>query len=363
MGRPRKSRRDLPPRVYLKHSAYYYVHPSGKWQRLASIGQEREMRVAWAHLEQPNESYGTVAALIDEYLSTYAAAAKAPRTYTDNLKEAEYLKSYFGDMQPQHIQSRHVGAYLEANRETRPVRANREKALLSHIFTWAMRHPTWGCVIQHNPCKGVVRNKETKRIRIVDDNEYMAVYNLASPNVQRLMTLVYRTLQRPSDILKFGSNNIVNRMVDGNMVEVLSFKQGKTGATVEIILTDDLRRALYGTGSKIDNLTKSGKYYDINKAFIVNRYGKPYCLDGIDSNFRRALNKYREHIKASTGVKPETFGIYDLKGKGATDMYQSGIPLEYIQALAGHESVRTTEIYIKSRLNKPVMSNTRKIGS
>ena len=97
--------------------------------------------------------------------------------------------------------------------------------------------------------------------------------------------------------------------------------------------------------------------------FILNREGKPYCLDGIDSNFRRALNKYRELIKSTTGIKPEPFRLYDLKGKGATDMYQSGIALEYIQALAGHESVQTTEIYIKARLNKPVISNTQVIGT
>lgn len=363
MGRVRRTRKDLPPRVYLKHSAYYFVYPSGKWQRLAAIGQEREMRVAWANLEQPNATYGTVAALIDDYLCNYAAISKAPRTYKDNLKEAEYLKAFFGVMRPQDIQPRHIGAYLEENRVTRSVRANREKALLSHIFTWAMRHPTWGCVIQHNPCKGVVRNKETKRIRIVDDIEYMAVYNLASLNVQRLMTLVYRTLQRPSDILKFGSNNIVNRMVDGNMVEVLSFKQGKTGALVEIILTDDLRSALYGKTIEVNDLTNLNGANSLGKVFIINRDGKPYCLSGIDSNYRRALNKYRKQKKLSTGFMPEPFGIYDLKGKGATDMYQSGIALEYIQALAGHESVTTTEIYIKSRLNKPVVSNTRKIGS
>ncbi len=363
MGRVRRTRKDLPPRVYLKHSAYYFVYPSGKWQRLAAIGQEREMRVAWANLEQSNASHGTVASLIDDYLCNYAASSKAPRTYKDNLKEAEYLKAFFGVMRPQDIQPRHIGAYLEENRVTRSVRANREKALLSHIFTWAMRHPTWGCVIQHNPCKGVVRNKETKRIRIVDDNEYMAVYNLASPNVQRLMTLVYRTLQRPSDILKFGSNNIVNRMVDGNMVEVLSFRQGKTGALVEIILTDDLRSALYGKSIELNDLTNLNGAKSLGKVFILNRDGKPYCLSGIDSNYRRALNKYRKQKKLSTGFMPEPFGIYDLKGKGATDMYQSGIALEYIQALAGHESVTTTEIYIKSRLNKPVVSNIRKIGS
>ena len=44
-------------------------------------------------------------------------------------------------------------------------------------------------------------------------------------------------------------------------------------------------------------------------------------------------------------------------------MYQSGIALEYIQALAGHESVQATEIYIKARLNKPGVSNTQVIGS
>ena len=142
-----------------------------------------------------------------------------------------------------------------------------------------------------------------------------------------------------------------------------SFEQSKTKAIVEIILSDNLRAAFYGSNEMLDNFIKSQKNSIENQFFLVNRSGKPYCMDGIDSNFRRALNKYREQIKVSTGVKPKTFGIYDLKGKGVTDMYQSGIALTYIQALAGHESVTTTEIYIKSRLNKPVVSNTRKIGS
>ncbi len=362
MGRTRKTRKDLPPRVYVKHNSYYYVYPNGKWKRLASVGQEREMRVAWAHLEQPNEAYGTISALLDEYLSLYAATAKAARTYKDNLKEAEYLKAFFGQMRPQDIQARHIGTYLEENRKTRPVRANREKALLSHVFTWAMRHPIWGCIVLNNPCKGVTRNPETKRIRIVDDAEYMAVFNLASENVQRLMTLVYRTLQRPSDLLKLSSANVMQRMVDGQSIEVLHMRQNKTGATVEIVMSQDMRQALYGSPAA-KNLKHKITAKIEDKYFIVNRDGKPYTLDGFNSNFARALNKYRKAVEANTGARPKPFGIYDLKGKGATDMYQSGIALEYIQALAGHESVRTTEIYIKSRLNKPVMSNTRIIGS
>lgn len=362
MGRIRKSRKDLPPRVYVKHNAYYYVFPNGKWQRLATVGLEREMRVAWSHLEQPNETYGTVAALLDEYLSQYAANAKAARTYKDNLKEAEYLKAFFGEMRPQDIQARHIGAYLEENRKTRAVRANREKALLSHVFTWSMRHPVWGCIVLNNPCKGVTRNPETKRIRIVGDAEYMAVFTLASENVQRLMTLVYRTLQRPSDLLKLSSANVVRRMVDGQSLEVLNMRQSKTGATVEIVMSQDMRQALYGSQAT-ENLKHIITAKIEDEYFIVNRDGKPYTLDGFNSNFARALNKYRKAVEANTGARPKPFGIYDLKGKGATDMYQNGIALEHIQALAGHESVTTTEIYIKARLNKPVMSNTRIIGS
>lgn len=358
MGRTRKSRKDLPTRVYVKHNSYYYVYPNGKWKRLSSVGQEREMRVAWAHLEQPIVTFGTVAALLDEYLTKYAATKKAPRTYRDNLKEAEYLKAFFGEMRPQDVQARHVGAYLEENQTTRAVRANREKALLSHVFTWAMRHPVWGCVVLNNPCKGVVRNPETKRIRIVDDAEYLAVFKLAIRNVQRLMTLIYRTLQRPSDILQLGPKNIVQRIVNGVPTDVLQFKQSKTGVIVEIILSNEIREALFDVESHTITQTPYKPQF-----FIINRYGKPYTLDGMNSNFANALNKYRKQIEVLTGGKQSPFGLYDLKGKGATDMFQNGIPLEQIQALAGHESVRTTEIYIKARLNKPVMSNTRVIGS
>jgi site-specific recombinase XerD len=355
MGRPRKNRKDLPQRVYVKHGAYYYVFPDGKWKRLADLGDERGMKLAWAVLEQPNEAAGTVAALIDQYLVEYAAVEKAPRTYKDNIKEAEYLKAYFGQMLPHHVQPRHIGSYLHENRTTRAVRANREKALLSHVFTWAMVHKDWGVSIQNNPCRGVKRNPESKRIRVVSDEEYLSVYGFANRNVQRLMTLIYRTLQRPSDLLSIGQKNIIKKIIEGEEVEILWVKQSKTGAIVEIILTDDLSDALYDFKNNGKQSTTS------DSAFILNRHGKTYTLDGIDTNFRHALEKHRAKIKKLTGVMPESFGIYDLKGKGATDMYQDGVPLEKIQVLAAHDSIQTTEIYIKERYRHPVVSNTRQI--
>jgi len=57
------------------------------------------------------------------------------------------------------------------------------------------------------------------------------------------------------------------------------------------------------------------------------------------------------------GELTEPFGFYDLKGKGATDMWLANVPLTEIQVLCGHESVRTTEIYVKSRWRGTVSPN------
>jgi len=46
-----------------------------------------------------------------------------------------------------------------------------------------------------------------------------------------------------------------------------------------------------------------------------------------------------------------------LKAKGATDMWLSGVPLEKIQVLCGHDSVTTTEIYVKCRWRGTVEPN------
>lgn len=350
VGKRRKTNLNLPPRVYIKHGAYYFVHITGKWQRLAKVGEESEMRRAWAVLDDPQIESGKVKALINDYLVKYAKANKADRTYKDNCTEAEYLIAFFGDMIPHEVQPRHVGQYLDINAVQRPVRANREKALLSHVFTWAMRQPKWGTMITMNPCRGVHRNTETPRIRLISDAEYMSVYNLAHKSVQRLMTLMYRTLQRPSDILKLGPRNIIKKNIDGIERKILSFKQSKTGNLIEIIVNDEMEEAIKPTGNVI------------YPTFIHTNEGEKYSYSGINAMFRRVMDTQRIKIEKETGIKPEPFGIYDIKGKGATDMYRDNVPMQHIQLLAGHDSITTTEIYIKSRLLDPVAANQRKIA-
>lgn len=43
-------------------------------------------------------------------------------------------------------------------------------------------------------------------------------------------------------------------------------------------------------------------------------------------------------------------------------MWLAGVPLEQVQALCGHESITTTEIYVKSRWRGTIEPNRRVVG-
>ncbi len=173
--------------------------------------------------------------MIDWYL-VEVASKKAPGTYAGNLREAENLKKGLGHIPYNQLKPHHVAIYRDERGKNAPVRANREKAMLSHVYTKAMEKG----MVDFNPCRGIKRNPEKRRERMIEDHEYQGVYNCAEPSVQRMMTLIYRTCQRPEDLIKIGAANIKRIEHQGKEVRVLRIQQAKTGKTVDIILAGDL---------------------------------------------------------------------------------------------------------------------------
>jgi integrase len=185
----------------------------------------------------------------------------------------------------------------------------------------------------------VKRNTEKPRTRYVDDAEYAAVHRIAHRSVRGAMGLVYRTLQRPGDVLRLGRANIVRKTSGGVEQRILRLKQQKTGREIEIAISPEIDAVLAELRSDRKELA--------SMSLVHTGKGQAYTEDGLAAMLRRYC------IKA--GVK--TFGLQDLKAKGATDMYQAGVPLEEIQMLCGHDSVTTTEIYIKRHLTRVVAPN------
>lgn len=90
---------------------------------------------------------------------------KAPRTQKDNLAELKQLRSAFEDAPIDSVTASHIAQYRDAR--TAKVRANREMALLSHIYNLAIE---WGFA-KDNP---VAKSERIKKP--VDHTMLMMMY-------------------------------------------------------------------------------------------------------------------------------------------------------------------------------------------
>jgi len=353
MGRKRKDNPlGLPDRCYVKHGAFYYVTRDNKWVRL---GTDLKAAIAESLRRNGGVNYGTMEWWYGEFLAhckTRVGKSKAQRgisqrTHDDYTGAKVHLDAFFGDMTPVRIGPSTVGEFLQIEADAgRPVRANREKAALSACFTWLMLQSESG--VTTNPCIGVRRNPESPRDRYVEDAEYQAVWGKASKSVRLMMGLVYRTLQRPEDVMNWSQANIATR--DGQ--RVIQNRQGKTQHLVEIACSQEVEDLLATVGAE-----KGAKVVALKQPFVHRLDGFAYTYDGLCTNLQHAQEVVNKARKKAKQPKFPPFGFQDLKAKGATDMYQAGVPLESIRELCGHDSVTTTEIYVKRRLRKVVSPN------
>lgn len=303
--------RKLPPRVYQKHGAFFYVtNPDRKWIRLGQ--SESEMYQALAKLKTTDVRQGLMSEFFERY-EKEIIPTKAPRTQIDNLSEIKNLKQAFGKMRPEHIKPKHVYAYMDARGAKAKTRANREKSLLSSIFSYLIR---WG-VVEDNPCKNVKGFQEKARNRYVEDWEYEAVLSLASPVLRAAMEIAATTGMRQGDILKLKYTDLTE-----NGVPVT---QNKTGKKQIFEWTPALKEA-------IQSAKQHPRHADSLIYIIANERGQQYTSEGFKCNWQRLMNKALE-----AGVINERFTFHDLRAKAGSDAEDNA------QKLLGHASATTTK--------------------
>jgi len=293
MGRNRKQRKDLPSRVYFKHGSYYFVDTKNKWHPLGKNFQEAIVK--YAEINAKPSPLRTIGQIIDRYIKDIIPT-KAPRTQQDNIREIILLRKVFGHMRPDEVTPQDVYAYMDARP---PIRANREKALFSHIFTKAIR---WGAA-DTNPCRFVARNPEKPRVRYINDDEFLAVYGMAPIMIQVAMKLALLTGLRQRDILDL---QVRNWTKDGLMVTT-----NKTGKVLLFERTPELIEAI--------NAAKSMREGFTSLYLICTEKGQPYSSSGFKSIWGRVMKKAIEDknierfqwrdIRAKTGSEHETGDI------------------------------------------------------
>lgn len=366
MGRKRKDGDPLGlagTRLSFKRGRFFYIHR--ECQRWENVGTDlAAAKQVAARYNSPGEGFGTMAYWFGLFLADYkllvAAKTRSQRTlddYTGYAADDGPLLATFGKRFPEQITPAMVQAYLDANAKLnppRPVPANRERAFLSSCISWLIRS---GKVaeITVNPCmraSGVQRNPERTRDRYVTHEEYRAVYEAGNRAVRLAMELIYRSLQRPEvDMLAWTPSNV--RSKDGG--KVLHFRQSKTGRLIDIGLTGQL-------GAMVSEAI--GDVPKLHQPILHTLKGSAYTYDGLSAMVKQAQDRVRTAHAKTKGPLAEmpSFGLRDLKGKGATDMWLAGVPIEQIQLLCGHADKATTERYIKARWRVTATPNQVQIG-
>jgi integrase len=321
MGRKRQSNHSLPPRMHIKSDRFYHVSSTlpRKWTALGN--DINEARRKWAELESEpvtteDKSFSVIAR---RYMRDILPTLR-PHTQRDYTQYCALLVAVFGAVAIDSIRPYDVAEYLRIRGEKSKVRANRERALLSTIFNHAR---SWGYTDITNPCSGIKGHKEKGRDRYVTDDEYTAVWVCAHPTVQDAMDLALCTGQRPADILKMVTTDIVNG--------TLMIEQNKTGKKLRIAIEGDLADVVSRIMSRPRNR--------VNKALLQDSCGQQLTYFALRSRFDKA--------RRISGVY---FQFRDLRAKTATDTNDLG----HAQRLLGHKNRTTTEIYTRNRLGEVV---------
>ena len=315
----RKTNLHLPPRLYQYKGArkvtYYTITPANERINLGHDLIEAKRKLI--EIEEGRPVAGTISDMIHRYMREISPK-KAPRTHKDEIASAKLLNEVFGKMKPADLRPVHVAQYLDRRGQTAPVRANREKSLLSHIFSVAMR---WG-IVDKNPCRGVARNTETPRDRFVTDGELSAFCLFAESisDTGKILAysarLAYLTGQRKGDLLRLRLDKITD--------EGIYIQQTKTGAKVLIEWTESLRQCV----DKLRTLPRpiSGLY------LICNRSGQPYTDSGFKALWGRLMTEWENKGN-------ERFHFHDLRAKAITKMMEQG---RQASNLSGHKSEEMT---------------------
>jgi len=321
MGRVRTTNKGLPRGLTIKDGRYYHVTTVAprKW---TPLGRDRSQALlAWAKLEgsAPDPSIKTFDVVSLRY-EREVIPTKARRTQSDNLKELERLRAVFGRVMIEAIKPHHVRAYLDKRGQQAKARANREKALLSHIINKARE---WGYTDAPNPCQGVKGFKEAGRDRYVSDSEFRAVWEKADQTLRDAMDMALLTGQRPADVLKIQRADLH----DG----ALWIVQNKTGTKRAIELTGEL-------AALIERINARPRER-LSAWLIQDDSGKPLGTFAMRSRFDKA--------RTLAGVD---FQFRDLRAKAATDTGD----LAHSQKLLGHRNREMTEHYVRARIGERV---------
>ncbi|MDR5170697.1 tyrosine-type recombinase/integrase [Methylobacillus flagellatus] len=347
MGRRPTVNLNLPTRMRARRrgdTTYYFYDSGGKPRKEISLGKNYAEAIRkWVELEGDAQkrasSLITIKHLADTYIER-VIPGKSAQTQIDNLAELANLMKFFGNPPAPLDQIRpvHIRQYMDwrTKEGTGYTRANRERALLSHMWNKARE---WGMTDNENPCAGISGFKETGRGDVyIEDEVWDAVYEHADQPLRDALDLSYLTGQRPADVRRMSEAHIQ----DGK----LTVTQGKTSERLRIKIEGQLEILIHRIMARKENFKVR------SLALIVNEHGRALSKGAMRSRFDKA----RKKAKAKYPALAESIANYqprDLRGKAGSDKAEEE-GMRQAQLLLGHKTIAMTEHYVRKRKGQAV---------
>lgn len=318
------------------NTTYYFYDLGGKPRKEVSLGKDYGLAIMkYAELERSRTATEAAAKVITfryvaERYQIDVIPKKAASSQGKNIQQLAKLLEFFDDPPGplESIQPQHVRQYLNWRKDA-PVSANREKALLSHIWNYAR---DMGYTALANPCAGIKGNTESGRDVYIEDSLYKKVYDVAEIGLRDAMDLAYLTGQRVTD----------TRLMDERDVRegFIWVKQAKTKVKRRIEVVGELAVLL-------DRIKARKHGHKVRSTrLIVAEDGSPMSAAMLRGRFDLA--------REAAGVEKSAFQFRDLRAKAGTDKAESSSDILQARDQLGHTTVVMTEKYIRARKGKAV---------
>jgi integrase len=341
MRQKKAANRDLPPRMIRRSRkrkngstwvGYYYNgrDADGNRVEIPLGGDLDEAKVEWARLDRkgtPKPAH-LMGRLFDDYEKKVIPGLKHG-TQKDYLKGLKQLRNSFESAPVDAVTPQVIAQYRDAR--TAKVRANREIALLSTIFTFARE---WGLTEKANPCARLRRNKETPRDFYAGQVIWDAVYAEAPPELKDAMDLAYLTGQRPADVLKASTADLNNGF--------LMVGQGKTEKRLRIRLHNGTDASNLSTF--LDALLERKDMARISSSSLITNHA------GLRMSYAMLRNRWdeaRQKAAVKAAAEGDTtlaaairqFQFRDIRPKAASDIDD----ISHASRLLGHSTQEMTK--------------------
>ena len=317
----------------------YFRRPGSKQIRLRGVpGSQEFMEAYQAALDgQPTPERqigakrtrpGTVNAAVIGYYTCLAFRSLAPSTQKMRRAILERFREDHGDKRIALLPREVVRRLLD---KKTPAAARNWLKTLRGLLEFAVAE---GFRVD-NPCDQIKLPKlKTLGFHTWDETEIAQFEkrHAIGTRARLALALLLYTAQRRGDVVRMGRQHLR----DG----VITVRQQKTGAELEIPAHAELRSALAGAA---DNLT-----------FLLTEKGRPFTPAGFGNWFRD---------RCTEAGLPKNCAAHGLRKAACRRLAEAGCTVHQIAAISGHQSLREIERYTKAvdqaRLAREAMERTR----